>query len=111
MTHLWVARGGKVLFYKKLFVDSKQGIRGFSSMLVSNIDTFYDSKLILGGKIDPFGGCRGGKVLFYKKLFIDSKQGIRGFLSMLFSNIDTYYDSKFIWGGGGKIDLFGGCKV
>ena len=56
MTHLGVARGEKVLFYKKLFIDSKQDIRGFSRMLVSNIDTFYDSKLILGGKIDPFEG-------------------------------------------------------
>ena len=67
MTHLGVARGEKVLFYKKLFIDSKQGIRGFSKMLVSNIDTFYDSKLILGVKLTYLGVVRGEKVLFYKK--------------------------------------------
>ena len=83
MTHLGVARGEKVIFYKKFFIDSKQGIRGFSRMLVSNIETFYDSKFILEGKIGPFGVAWGEKILFYKKLFIDSKQDIRGFSRML----------------------------
>ena len=58
LTHLGVVSGKKVLFYKKLLIDSKPDIRGFSSMLFSNIDTYYDSKFIWGGKIDLFGGCK-----------------------------------------------------